>query len=377
VNVRAVDNPALVALHDVEKPLAVDWEPVDLATLAIEVRSPDYTPTTPTILRVDGEVNGLFYPGLLNQLFGEPGSAKSWIALCAALEIIRTGLRVLWIDYEDRPIGMVERLVALGADDDEIALLDYRAPSSGILRGVEWLERQNPRAVYGLIVIDSTGEAMAAGGVKLNDGEVATWFQRVKRLMTDDAALLALDHVAKNPQSPELYPTESQRKLAAVSGASYRADIVTAFAKGRDGKIKLRVAKDRPGTRPRGVIAAMIDLKSGPDGMLTVTIGRSDGALAHDAGGRWAPTALMEKVSRWLEMHPGSTLTDIKREVHGKNEYKATAVGELVYADWCRVEFGARNAQRYTMNRPYRENDSGGDGDAMPTETLSLGLDDF
>ena len=129
---------------------------------------------------------------------------------------MRRGERVLFVDYEDNPQGIVERLVLLGLTLAEIVLVDYRNPTSGIGRGLESVE-----GPYGLIVVDSTGEAMAAGSVDPNsDGEVAQWFTIAKRYARLDGAppIVVLDHVPKDKDAPTSYAIGSQRKRAALNG---------------------------------------------------------------------------------------------------------------------------------------------------------------
>ena len=51
--------------------------------------------------RSDGAT--IFYAGKVNTIFGEPGMAKSWVALKTAIAALELGGRVLWWDFEDKP----------------------------------------------------------------------------------------------------------------------------------------------------------------------------------------------------------------------------------------------------------------------------------
>ena len=52
----------------------------------------------PAVLRrSDGAT--LLYEGWLNSIFGEPGMAKSWVALMAVIQALRSGARVAWWDF--------------------------------------------------------------------------------------------------------------------------------------------------------------------------------------------------------------------------------------------------------------------------------------
>ena len=69
----------------------------------------------PILFRSDGET--LMYAGMLNTIFGEPGSGKSWLALMAVIQGVRDGRRSVWWDFESSTSTLATRLVALGAAD--------------------------------------------------------------------------------------------------------------------------------------------------------------------------------------------------------------------------------------------------------------------
>src|SRR5690606_25225420 len=74
----------------------------------------------PDVLRrADGR--SLLYSGRVHMLQGEPGSAKTWLALHAVAEVIGGGRNVVYLDCEDTDSGIVGRLLALGADPRRVA----------------------------------------------------------------------------------------------------------------------------------------------------------------------------------------------------------------------------------------------------------------
>lgn len=342
-----------------------DWDPIDLSAISALVRSGDYQPTTPEILAVEQSIP-LLYPGRINSLFGESGGGKTWVALAAVAEVVRAGGRVLIVDYEDAPAGIAERLVALGLTDDEIALVDYVNPTTGIGLGVTELAKR--AHTYRLVVLDSTGEAMAAGGVDPNaDAEVARWFVLVRQLTRLDGgpAVVVLDHVPKATDAPSAYAIGSQRKRAAVTGAAYRVDTLREPAKGRDGKLRLTVAKDRPGNRAKGTTAAVVDLTSDGE-TVQMRFHLSDAQAAAAEGRRFRPTVLMERISRWLEIHPGASTRQLLASVTGKRETLQAALEVLVAEGWVVAEDGQRGGRSYTSTRPFRELDDGEEGVENP-----------
>jgi hypothetical protein len=337
-----------------ETEVGEDWLPIDLAPIARQISDGTYQPTMPTIMEVAGTIP-LFYRERVNLLFGESGGGKTWLALAAVAETLATGQRVMFVDYEDNPNGIAERMMILNVPIEQLSLLDYRNPSSGLMLGTSLMS--DIQQSYALVVLDSTGEAMAAGGVNSNDdGEVAQWFALVKRFLKlpGKPAVVTLDHVPKNQEGQLLFSIGSQRKRAAVTGASYRVDTLKEPAKGKDGKLKLTVAKDRPGNRPKGSTACHVDLKS-TDGHLTIEAVLEGPSV--DAEGNFRPTVLMERVSRWLEDNPQSTAREVREGVTGKTTVVTEALAVLVREGSVRVVTGPRGASIHTVAKPYREAD--------------------
>lgn len=334
--------------------IGADWAPIDLIGIARQIIDGTYQPTVPTILHVDGALP-LFYRERINLLFGESGGGKTWLALAAVAEVAASGQRVLFVDYEDNPNGIAERLVILGMPIEHMRYVDYRNPSSSILVGADTLEALSD--VYALVVLDSTGEAMAAGGINSNDdGEVAQWFALVKRLLKlpGKPAIITLDHVPKNQDGQLLFSIGSQRKRAAITGASYRVDTLKEPAKGKDGKLKLTVAKDRPGNRPKGSVACHIDLKS-IDGRLEIEAALEGPSVSAD--GTFRPTVYMERVSRWLEDHPGATVREIREGVTGKTAVVSEALAVLIHEKRVSTTPGTRGTVLHRVETPFREAD--------------------
>lgn len=334
-----------------------DWATVELREIAQAVLDGTYRPIMPTVLAVDGSIH-LFYPGRINSLFGESGGGKTWVALAAVAEVVRAGGRVLFIDYEDNPQGIVERLVLLGLTLDEILLVDYRNPTTGIGKGVDHVA-----GAYDFVVIDSTGEAMAAGLTDPNsDGEVAQWFTLAKRFarLNGEPPVVVLDHIPKDRDAPSSYAIGSQRKRAALNGAAYRVDTLKEPAKGKDGKLKLTVAKDRLGNRPKGSTAAEVDVVS-TDGAVRLHLHVSDAQAAAEAGAKFRPTVLMERVSKYLEASPlPASQRNVERGVTGK----ATGIRSALE---CLTEEGYIVLDRagYRSLKPYRE-------DAAPVDNSQV-----
>ena len=79
-------------------------------------------------------------------------------------------------------------------------------------------------------------------------------------------------------------------------------------------------------------------------------------------GSQWEPTALMERVSRWLEAHPGEhSRTVVGTEVTGKKNYILAALDALERHGNVGVREevrGSKSLRYYRHSRAYREADS-------------------
>jgi hypothetical protein len=353
-----------------------DWADIDLEAVYEAMTTGDWQPTLPTVLMVRNSIP-LFYAGRINGIFGESGGGKTWITLAGVLEQIRMGNKVLFIDYEDTREGFVERMFYLGATIEQIRLISYVNPTTAIGRGAEAIEARGSEYAY--IVLDSTGESMAAGGVDPNsDAETARWFTILKRLTRIDGTptIVIVDHIPKATDAPSLFSIGSQRKKAAISGGYYRVDTVKEPAKGRDGRLKLVVAKDRLGNRAKGSTAAIVEIASSHN-QVEIDLHLTDAQEAEARGERFRPTVLMERLSRWLELNPQQPKSVVLKAVSGKAEPLRTALEILIEEGWIVVTPGERGSIRCDVQRTFREGEDPGwpvdnstyvpDGDIRPT----------
>ena len=238
------------------------WEPIDLGPIWDGLTEGTVERPRPTIgVRTDG--HGLFYPGRVNAIFGRYGSAKSYIAGVTAIQEIGLGMKVWWIDLEDNPYGMVERLIDFGVEKAVVLkCLRYVNPSSK-------LTPKSAREFYdavaedepSLIVVDSAGEWGGLQGVKANiDEEIAQFGKAyIAPLARTGAAVVTIDHVGHEQKDP-LRAAGSFRKMAAINGAAYLVEMVREMGRGRSGMTKLTCAKDRGGHYARGQVVAELTI---------------------------------------------------------------------------------------------------------------------
>ena len=231
----------------------------------------DTTPVPALLTRSDGQT--LLYSGRLNSIFGEPSGGKTWVAIMAVIEAVRSGARVVFWDFDDRPSTLAARLTALGADDlIQGGQLLYATPGmvgdDGEMEAMcDWMGRgRRP----GLVVIDS----VEAAGLATDSNNAAPWFDaHTSPFLARDIGVLPLDHVPKRREDRPKGAIGSQHKRARISGAGLLL-IGTPWTKKQGGTIKLVNHKDRLGDLPApdNKVVAIITVTHGENGRLNYSI---------------------------------------------------------------------------------------------------------
>lgn len=294
---------------------------LEVADIAALLAS-DLTPEEPSLLtRSDGAA--LFYAGKMHTLQAEPSSGKSWLACAAVVETLALGGSSIYLDFEDTAIGIVKRLLVLGAHPAAVRDRFVHVNPVGPMGPTERLDlgRVIDRLNPDLIVIDGVAEALSRSGFSEDKADdIVRWTEQLPRpLSRTGAAVVMLDHVGKDPEARGRWARGSGHKLAMVDGVTYQVKVITPFARHRSGLIKLVVAKDRPGgVGPIGYTAAAVKIEPHANGeRVVLTIDPDTAPLAHTD--TWRPTGLMTKVSQILE---GSAVP-----------LTATAVRSMVHSD--------------------------------------------
>jgi hypothetical protein len=325
----AAPNPA-EALQTAQEPTpdadtTSTWTPIDLTPYFTGT----HEPLQPTILQRT-DATHLLYPGRLNMIFGESASGKTWIALTAATQQLNTGHHIAYIDLEDHPQTITERLTALGTKPHQANQIHYirpetRNPDEAHHHITQLIHTHNPT----LLILDSYGEALALFGIDQNDDNgVAHFTQNILRPWTRQGpAILILDHIPKNTDAPRNYSIGSQRKRASIDGAAYRATQTMPFSKHQPGQITLTTAKDRGGNLATGLPAATLTITP-TNGQLQIDIHPPETRLPNGQIER--PTTLMNRV---LELCTNATnpptKTELRDLISGKNEHKDQAIAAL------------------------------------------------
>lgn len=342
----------------IESQIGDTWQAVDLTEVVAGILAGTITRHAPTVgLRTDGR--GLFYAGKVNGIAGSSGCGKSWTALVACAQQIALGRHAVYVDLEDDAVGVIHRLVDLGADPDHILeRFHYVHPDEqyGAFARAQLTALITTHAPT-VVVIDSTGESMALDRAKPNDDDdTARWFRNLPTAIAAlGPAVVVLDHVIKADEGG-LWPIGSQRKRAAISGAQYMQSVTRPFSKTTAGAAKLVCAKDRHGNYR--ISEKVADLTVTPtNGGLVVDLKALEQCDA-DGPRVFRPTGIMENVSRALEASPEElSFRSVSDRVRGKEAHVRLALDLLVSEKHVDVRPGPRNSQLHRSARAYRQVD--------------------
>ena len=328
------------------------WRAVDLRDVVLGSLLDE-----PSILIRDDD-KALFYGGKRNAIFGAYESGKTFVSLFATREVLASGRKVVWIDFEDNPGSVAGRLLALGADDE--AVFDwfrYVQPTEP-LDEVTRIDLQLELHGAALVVIDGVNEAMAAASLDPNKNpDVARWYTTIPRLATEaGATLITIDHVAKDPQS-QRGAVGGAHKIAGIDGAAYKVEVVVPFGRDSSGVVRLRLEKGRPGWI-RGahpgktpIVAEISFDATDPDGSIAAVVQAP--ARGEET---WRPTTLMQQVSMFIEEQTKlASQRQILDAVRGKRDYKIQAIAALVSDGYVTTADGTGGATLHTSTKPYRE----------------------
>lgn len=336
------------------------WKPIDLRIVVAE----GYEQPRPTIGCVDGVDHGLFYSGRINMLFGDSGGGKTWLALFIVGELMRQGRDAIFIDYEDHPKSQICRLEQMGVPRDTILQhLIYFQPSE---RWTKTSERNITEACVGrdvaIAILDSTGEALSVDGVQPNsDDEVAKWFRGCARFLANNlgAAVVLLDHVVKSKESSRNsdFAAGSHRKRAAVNGAAYFLEVISAPSRDSDGSFRLNTKKCRFGWRKHGTVACEVSMKNDPNFDINFTVSAPT-EIQRTASGKPKFTWYMQQVSEFLESQTEpQSKAKIVAGVKRNDRLTSTAIATLVELGYARSVAGPRGAHLISIIKPYRQDE--------------------
>lgn len=283
-------------------------------------------PPRPTIGRRRDGV-GLFYPGQTHQLFGDPESGKTWLALATATETLNAGHSAAVLDMDHNgPEQTISRLLLLGADPAAL-----RDPDR--FRYVEPEDRPHLMAVVkdycawrpAFVLLDSIGELLPTLALNSNSPDDFTIANTavMKPLAASGACVVSIDHLAKNSDSRSMGSGGTFAKKRAVGGSSLRVVVSESFTPGRGGSAYLYINKDRPGglrrycpVGEREPLAGLFKMTEDEQGQIRWTVLTPDDAPAPPAsegpGSRGGMT-VAEGIAKLREQFPDGPPTAYRK----------------------------------------------------------------
>jgi hypothetical protein len=192
----------------------------------------------------------MLYEGGLHCIAGAPDSGKTTIALAWAVAVMKQGRHVAFFDEEGGSEIVAEKLIALGANADDLDHLTY-VPFPGrtwtdndAADLMTFMREINPA----MALWDSSAGFLARAGLDENSAsDVTNWWSRILAPLARvlGTAIVVIDHDTKSSEQSR-YARGSGAKLAGLD-VQFKVEIVKPFTRDENGVLKLVVSKDRRG----------------------------------------------------------------------------------------------------------------------------------
>lgn len=367
---------ALLAVSGIVDRIGAAVDTSTISTLEVAdiaaILATDLEPEQPTLLtRSDG--GALLYAGKMHMFQAEPTAGKSWIACVACVEAITMGGSALWVDFEDTSRGIISRLLQLGLDPALLAARfryvqpvgAFGAPERVHLDGI--IADLNPDVV----IIDGVGEALSRDGLSEDKAaDVVGWIEKLPRpIARTGAAVVMIDHVVKDREQQGRWARGSGAKLGVIDGCSYQLKVLTPFAREKAGKVRMVIAKDRPGGVGALNETAAVFTITPHGGGARVVIDVDPYTAELHTGDAWKPTHIMARVSTVIaESDIALTATGIKAMLpNSKPNLVQQAITRLAAEGY--ITKGNGKTKTYTSVRPYTDPEAASHPHAPPPLT--------
>jgi AAA domain len=192
----------------------------------------------------------LLYRGGLHSIAGPPDSGKTTVALHWALQLIRGGGCVLFLDEEGGGELIAEKLIALDCTPEEASRIRYYPFPARSWNAYDVLMLRELIDVIkpGIVLWDSSAAFLSRAGLDENSASDVTrfWSAVLTPIAREHGtAVLVIDHDVKNGEASR-FARGSGAKLAATDVA-FKLSITQAFDRTTNGVLKMHVTKDRRG----------------------------------------------------------------------------------------------------------------------------------
>lgn len=346
------------------------WAPLDLA----DVIAGDWTPEPPTFMpRTDGPC--LLYRGKTHALYGESESGKSLVMQAEAARLVNLGELVVYLDFESNKGAVCSRLLAMGARPEAILshfhyIRPEDKPTASDAEHHAFQDLLN--ATPALVVVDGVTNAMELLAPPSRQGDPNERISAFSRMYADliarrtGAAVVSVDHIPKPTgvgDHTARHAVGGQQKLNVITGAAYRVKVLTAPKRGQIGRLSLIVTKDREGG-VREHAGQVVEGNPHLQEVALVTINGEGDQIAVTVRPPAAPSAetrplfVMEKVSAWLEAHPGKhSRSAVVEAVRARAGDVRESLDHLTTSGHVHLEVterGSRTDRHYQHRKRYR-----------------------
>lgn len=189
-------------------------------------------------------LEGIFYEGKIHSLAGKPGEGKTLMALWAAVQVMMQGRKVLYLDAENGPKLIAERLRDMGASPDSLDEHFHYYPADLGLddESLAGLMATVAEVAPAFVVFDSFADLLSLAGLEENSNDHCTlWMRKVAQPVKEaGSSVLILDHIPKGGKGPR----GGGSKLAKVD-VQWNLKVTLPFDRDRTGEIELEHDKDR------------------------------------------------------------------------------------------------------------------------------------
>jgi hypothetical protein len=208
-------------------------------------------------------VANMIVEGKIHWLAAHPGSGKTTIAMFAAIEHMRAGGHVIWLDWEAGRVPTVRRLIECGAtvemvdeeNPDHLFHLSVFPASGAEPEDFDDIAASLEAYPGAMVVFDSCSKALAKAGMDENSPpEVTKWTTNIVIPTREaGATVIVVDHVGRNANEKTNYSRGAGSKKADTD-IEWFVKVITQFDRETVGKVELHRWKDREGTLPEKLI---------------------------------------------------------------------------------------------------------------------------
>lgn len=326
-----------------------------------------HPPEPPVYLATDSG-GYLFYAGRINGLFGDPETAKSWIAQTAIAQALTLKHKCVYLDIDHNGAPEIaERLLLLGAPPAVIAdpnLFRIYEPEdkTGLQNFIHEMTQWEPKVA----VIDSLGELIPMLGLKsIDNDELTLAIRAVLKPLAHKigACVITIDHLPKGQDARgNGYAIGGIAKKRAIDGSYLSCDAINPPAPGQIGKIRLTIEKDRHGqvrAHATGKIAGDYILDSTDPAFANTRIEQPEQAT----DGKIKPTSAMRAVTQYLmdlDEWTAPSRNTIQTHLAQTSSYKKhtidRAIEELAAEHYIIIQSnGPGKASSVKLTKPYQE----------------------